>query len=79
MGLERHFVFACSAVRPSNPHLSQMNDDNLYHLALDTRGYDLRAMFNDVKVLPTWGITVTYKLTYYSLLLLLSMCLLSVF
>lgn len=37
-----------SFVRNSN--LAQMSEDFLYHLSLDTKNYDLKDMFKDVKV-----------------------------
>ena len=33
-----------------NPHIEQMEEDILYHLALGTKTHDLKAMFGDIKV-----------------------------
>ena len=36
-------------VRLMNPHIQEMKEDVLYHLALGSGSHDLRAMFGDVR------------------------------
>ena len=38
-----------------NPHIAQMKDDVLYHLALSSETHDFKEMFNDVKVVCFGG------------------------
>ncbi|KAK2180534.1 hypothetical protein NP493_439g03023 [Ridgeia piscesae] len=38
-----------------NPHIEQMEEDILYHLALGTKTHDLKAMFGDIKFVVLGG------------------------
>ncbi|XP_041972344.1 uridine phosphorylase 1-like isoform X2 [Aricia agestis] len=42
-------------IRLQNPHLAALECDVLYHLGLDTKNYDLPAMFGDVKFVCMGG------------------------
>lgn len=42
-------------VELSNPNLKELEYDTLYHLALDTKNFDLEAMFGDVKFVCMGG------------------------
>ena len=42
-------------VQIANPHLLTLENDTLYHLALDTKTHDFEAMFGDVKFVCMGG------------------------
>lgn len=47
--------FPDGAVRLRNPHIAEMDQDILYHLALGSGSHDLREMFGDVKFVCMGG------------------------
>lgn len=47
--------FPDGSVRLRNPHIEQMDQDILYHLALGSGSHDLRGMFGDIKFVCMGG------------------------
>lgn len=52
---EERDVFPDGSVRLRNPHIEEMDQDILYHLALGSGSHDLREMFGDIKFVCMGG------------------------